>query len=696
MGVLSTRRMGDRASYAPLLLLISLLFVVALLAVPQTAKAATSVTLSSNAQTETTTTLRWTQSSDWLFSSYTLYYSTTGSNGPWQNIWSTTDKSVTSMYVHGLGPTSNYWFYILDSDSLGTAKSNTLEITTTNSPLLWVTSTTTTTASLSWSDYNSYSSLVPFDGYTIQLGSSSAGPWSTLATITNPAQTTYVVTGLSPGQTCWVIMYDTVGPSGYQQDSYSNSVFVTIRTSPLSATVSGYPATIDVGQSVQFTSSVAGGLAPFSYQWYSNEYSVVGATSSTFTFSPATTGTYSIYLTVHDSVGGSAISNSVSIEADRIPTSLTLTAPTATNIGSSIGISAKLTDHSGNPLPGQTVGFSVGGSSIGSVVTDSSGTASLTYHVNLAAGSYSIVATYSGTSTYVDSSATGPLIVEPFYLTITTTVPNAQVVSVNGVVYATDASGKARIPINEQGTYDASLVSPYVTGTGTRVVFLKWSDDSTSNPRVVVMDSDQAFSAVTKTQYKLTVQGPTGSSTNGAGWYDASTNSNATIGFVWSTTGTSRYSLSSYALDGGSGVDVTRGELSNYSCPMRMDSPHTIVFSGVKQFLVKVTSVYGTVAGAGWYDANSTANFSVSPSSVSAGFLSYYVFAGWSGDSSAKTSSASILVDSPVTLTANWTVDSSQLYIAVVGVVVLAAVVSVVFWTRSRKHARPPASPSGA
>lgn len=675
----STKKVSSRAASILVLLPLFMLLIVTLTGLPQPARAATSVTLSSSAQTETTVTLTWSQSGDLLFTSYTLYYSSAGANGPWSNIWSTGTKSTTAMFVNGLSPSSNYWFYILDTDALGHANSNTLEVTTTNNPSLQITSTTTSTASLSWNEFNTYSSLVPFDSYTVQSSSSSGGPWSTVTTISNPSQTSYTVTGLSPGQKYYLAMFDTVGSAGNLQDTYSNYVTYT----PPLVTISTLTNTIDVGQNVQVTSSIVG-TAPFSYQWYSNGNPVAGATFSAFTFSPASTGTYMIYVIARDSTGALATSNSIQITVTLTSTSLTLTAPTVAHIGDSIGISAKITDRSGNPLAGQTISFSVGGQGIGSSATDSSGTASLTYPVNLAANSYTILASYAGTSTYAASSSTGTLVVQPFYLTVTTTVPNLQVVSVNSSFYATDASGDARISIGQQGTYRVGIVSPYVTGSGTRAVFIRWSDGSTDNPRIVVVHSDQTFSAITKTQYLVTVQGPVGSSMGGAGWHDSNAASNATIGYVWGTVGSSRSNLVSYALDGGNNVTVHRSGLGNYSVPLSMSSPHIVVFYGITQYYLNVTSTYGTTVGSGWYDHGSNANFSVSPSSLSAGFLTYHVFAGWSGDSTAKTSTASVAVDSPKAVTAKWAVDSTQLYLAIVGVIALAAVLGAVFWMRSR------------
>jgi hypothetical protein len=68
-------------------------------------------------------------------------------------------------------------------------------------------------------------------------------------------------------------------------------------------------ASILLGQSVTFTSTVNGGTSPYTYQWYlgSNPYS--GATSSTWTFTPTAPGIYYVYLQVTDA-------NHVTIQSD--------------------------------------------------------------------------------------------------------------------------------------------------------------------------------------------------------------------------------------------------------------------------------------------------------------------------------------------------------------------------------------------
>jgi hypothetical protein len=82
---------------------------------------------------------------------------------------------------------------------------------------------------------------------------------------------------------------------------------------PLSASISPLSTSINVGDSVAFTSTVGGGTAPYSYQWYLNDNPVSGATLNTWTFTPATTGSYTVHLNVTDNLGNIVKSNEASV-----------------------------------------------------------------------------------------------------------------------------------------------------------------------------------------------------------------------------------------------------------------------------------------------------------------------------------------------------------------------------------------------
>jgi len=129
--------------------------------------------------------------------------------------------------------------------------------------------------------------------------------------------------------------------NGYKFDHYDPSQSVTmsaaktitlfyIQISGLSVSISPTTGKIKVGESVAFTSTVSGGLSPYSYQWYLNGAAVPGATSPTWTFTPTTTGTYTVYLNITDSVPKTAKSNEASVTV--APPLTVLVSPTSASI----------------------------------------------------------------------------------------------------------------------------------------------------------------------------------------------------------------------------------------------------------------------------------------------------------------------------------------------------------------------------
>jgi len=113
----------------------------------------------------------------------------------------------------------------------------------------------------------------------------------------------------------------------------SNEASVTVAPT-LTVSISPMSASILVGQSVTFTSTVSGGYPPYSYQWYLGGAPVSGATSSSWTFTPSASGIYYVYLEVTDANKNTAQSETARITVSAVPVggySISLTKQTPTS-----------------------------------------------------------------------------------------------------------------------------------------------------------------------------------------------------------------------------------------------------------------------------------------------------------------------------------------------------------------------------
>jgi hypothetical protein len=225
-----------------------------------------------------------------------------------------------------------------------------------------------------------------------------------------------------------------------------------------------------------------------------------------------------------------------------------------------------------------------------------------------------------------------------------------------------------------------SVSSPVDLGNGTRFVFTEWFGDvsSTDSSSNVVVDAPKQVFAQWKTQHYLNVDiDPLGIvSLSGEGWYDegsmAVTGSAQSI--VSGGEGT-QYLFDTWKVD-----DVAE---SGYSISVSMDSPHSAVACYRTQHYLAIVSQHGQPEGQGWYDKGSVATFSVeSPQ----GLIIQKVFVEWSGDSTSTSPSATIVMDGPKTVTANWRDEYTQLYIvlAVAALVTLIIIFGVVKKLRAR------------
>lgn len=117
-------------------------------------------------------------------------------------------------------------------------------------------------------------------------------------------------------------------PSGYPQvrsftshgaTEYSTAYQFVIGDIP-SISISPSSANLDffgpAPQSQTFTSSVSGGTSPYSYQWFLNGALV--STLSSWTFTPSSRGTYTVYATVTDNVGAQATSNTATVTVQSV------------------------------------------------------------------------------------------------------------------------------------------------------------------------------------------------------------------------------------------------------------------------------------------------------------------------------------------------------------------------------------------
>jgi M6 family metalloprotease-like protein len=104
------------------------------------------------------------------------------------------------------------------------------------------------------------------------------------------------------------------------------------------------------------------------------------------------------------------------------------------------------------------------------------------------------------------------------------------------------------------------------------------------------------------------------------------------------------------------------------------------------EYLLTVNSPYGNPEGAGWREKGSLATFSVASPSHAEGLLGVlggkYVFDHWSGDSTVTTSSASVVMDGPRAVTAEWRTDNTMAYLVMGAVAVTLVVTGVLMFTR--------------
>lgn len=180
---------------------------------------------------------------------------------------------------------------------------------------------------------------------------------------------------------------------------------------------------------------------------------------------------------------------------------------------------------------------------------------------------------------------------------------------------------------------------------GVRELFVKWIGSGTGSYTgnqigvYVTMYSNTTETVLWQKQYYLNATSAHGNLTGG-GWYNAG--SLATVYLPQNYVGNGPGSR--FAFEGWS----NRNPLNSSS--IRLNAPENISAVWSKQYYITVQTPYGNATGSNWYNANSTADISLTTLVVPINGSSRLAFSGWSNGELSP--SNSFVVSSPTTVTA--------------------------------------------
>ena len=161
------------------------------------------------------------------------------------------------------------------------------------------------------------------------------------------------------------------------------------------------------------------------------------------------------------------------------------------------------------------------------------------------------------------------------------------------------------------------------------------------------------------------------------------------VSFIWAP-GSGHDFKAVSSVSGGNGIQYVfdSWDDGNTSDSRTISHGGTYTANYTTHYYLTVESDYGQPEGEGWYSVGSMATISVASSE---GAIIRQVFIGWSGDCSATTASASVIMDVPRTVVANWRTDYMQLYLIIGGGVIVVGALVVVLMMRRRRKAVAPA-----
>jgi hypothetical protein len=243
---------------------------------------------------------------------------------------------------------------------------------------------------------------------------------------------------------------------------------------------------------------------------------------------------------------------------------------------------------------------------------------------------------------------------------------------------------------NEGTSATVTVTSPWPTGAlYTRYVFGQWSGDASGTTTSFTFSSMNAPKTATANWavwYKLGWNSAHGSPqcSNVDCWYQSGTSATITVTTPETGAAHTRYVFVSWSGDA-------------IAMPITMDGPKNVTASWKTQYELTMTSECGGTAcgdpqGEGWYDADESADVSVTTPATAGGKT--YNFKEWTGDLTGAENPTDIIMDAPKSISATWTEEitqnpASDLTVWIILIVVIVVVVALVLFLVMRRK-KPP------
>lgn len=233
------------------------------------------------------------------------------------------------------------------------------------------------------------------------------------------------------------------------------------------------------------------------------------------------------------------------------------------------------------------------------------------------------------------------IIIPVFEITLSSNLTNISV-NVDGVNY----SQPVKFQWLKGSIHTVSVEETRKLSERERYVFKQWKDGNESRTRIIKIIEPAVFEAVYVIQYlfSFNIQ----PNRTDSEWYDAGSVIHLSV----------NSSIIQLSPDSRLVFKKWSNNISDMTISILLNEPGFLEAKWSKQFLLRVLSSYGNTSGTGWYDENSTANFSLNPKILDCGNGTRRVFKLWIGEGEGSYSGMSvnqtIVIRNPVNETAFW------------------------------------------